>query len=164
MLHLTTETAPSVAPKTPILIAPDHVPAPELPKDGQRYTCPVTKLDTLVHGLIVEREPGHNNHWWGCWSCAGLYWKADMPVPVQKSWHCVRVPIIAEPTDADWLAQLIVEFEGQEDAIKTMTTGFPPDLERDADIAELLQHCHAAVARLREHDARHMPRVITIHP
>lgn len=164
MLDLTTEATPGIAPKTPILIAPDHVPAPELPKDGQRYTCPVTKLDTLVHGLIVEREPGHNNHWWGCWSCAGLYWKADMPVPVQKSWHCVRVAITPEPTPADWIEHLILEYEHQQADIAALAPNLPADPDYDADINELLAQCRAVVQTMREREGRLLPRVITIHP
>lgn len=139
--------------------------ATEPPVDGGRCVCPVTGSETPVYGHIVEDVVGDaENHWWGCWACAGLYWTPDMPMPIAKSWHCIRVPLKPVPSPSALLAQLITEFE----ALRTVATAALAEMPLDPDYAahldELQAECRAVVETMREREAHRLPRVITIHP
>jgi hypothetical protein len=152
---------------TPTPIAPEPT-QPELPRDGQRFLCPITGIATVVSGLIVEREVSqtHESYWWGCWSCAGLYWSPGTPLTTlpQKSWHVVRVTVTPQPTDADRLAQLLTEFVAMRDVAEAALADLPPDPDYHAYVDDLLTHCREIVAAMRDRAGARLPNLITIHP
>jgi hypothetical protein len=141
------------------------VAAPKLPADAQPFTCPITEADMVVDAVIVEHDldGSHAHHWYGCWSCAGLYWTPDMHIPIQKSWHRVTVAVTPEPTPADYLAQLITEFVAMRDIAEAALVDLPPDPDYHTHVDELIAQCRAVVQDLRDREARRHPRTVTVH-